>query len=47
MRRDLRFIVLSLPEKTRKSNRLQMSLITKAALSPQLFKTLSVGPAGV
>ena len=28
----------SLCEKTRKSNRLQIDVITKAALSPQLFK---------
>ena len=30
--------LLSLCEKTRKSNRLQIDVITKAALSPQLFK---------
>ena len=37
----------SLSEKTRQSNHLKISFITKAALSSQLFKDLSVGPAGV
>ena len=40
VRRDLRFF-LYLSEKTRKSDRLQMSLLTKAALSSQLFKNHS------
>ena len=44
VRRDLRFSSLS--EKTRKSNRLQMSLQRQHFLLSYL-KTLSVGPAGI
>ena len=44
VRRDLRLIVL-----IREDLKVQpfADVITKAALSPQLFKTLSVGPVGV